>query len=75
MTHRGRPPNSQRHSVHTLAATVQQTRLHFHSTRDTHDRFASGQVRHMNEGVVEGGIDVRDTEHDLQTKASADVKI
>ena len=28
----------------------------------------------MNEGVVEGGIDVRDAEHDLQTKAAAGVQ-
>lgn len=39
--------------------------LDFHASGDTGDGFLAGQVCHMNEGVVEAGIDVSHAENNF----------
>lgn len=39
--------------------------LHLHTAGDLHVGFAAGRVRHVHEGVVEGGEDVHDAVHKL----------
>merc|ERR1719411_1772647 len=52
--------------------------LHLHSSGDPADGLTAGQVGHVDEGVVEGGVDMSHSEHhlsilDLRTKLNLDL--
>lgn len=49
--------------------------LHLHTTGHADEGFTAGQIRHVNEGIVEGGVDVRHSEHLLSLAGRSGVRV